>query len=74
MRVIKQAKETQWDFYRLIRLYLMDSWEKIQKELDRVKKPSKGRQKARDRPKKELDYYEDFAIVSLISKEHFMKK
>lgn len=74
MRVIKQAKETPWNFYRLIRLYLMDPWEKVQKELNRVRKPSKGRQKARDRPKKELDYNEDFAIVSPISKEHFIKK
>jgi len=74
MRVEKQSTQTAWEFYSLIRHYLLEPWEKVLEELNREKKTSRGRQKARDRPIKELDFGEDFAIVSPISKEHFLKK
>lgn len=74
MRVLKQSKKTAWEFHRIIRHYLLEPWEAVQSELDREKKLSKGRQKARDRPVKELDFGEDFAIVSPISKEHYLTK
>ncbi len=51
----------------LVRHYLLEPWEKVSEELNRKKKPSRGRQKARDRPIKELNLGEDFGIVSPIS-------
>ena len=74
MRVEKQSTQTAWEFYSLVQHYLLEPWEKVLEELNRKKKPSRGRQKARDRPIKELDFGEDFAIVSPISKDHFSKK
>ncbi|GKV65134.1 hypothetical protein NCCP2331_12870 [Sporosarcina sp. NCCP-2331] len=73
MRVEKElTSQTAWEFHRLIQLYLLDPWERVVEELNREKKPSKGRQKSRDSPKKELDYGKNFAIVDPISKERFL--
>lgn len=73
MRILKNTKKTAWEFYQLICQYLLDPWEAIQEELDRKKKPSRGRQRVRDRPHKKLNYGEDYAIVNPISKEHYLK-
>lgn len=46
----------------------------VQKELDRKKKSSRDIYKTWDRPKKELDFGGEVAIVSSISKEHYLLK
>ncbi len=52
----------------------MDPWTKIEKEFNRILKPSKGRQKIPIKNKKKTNFGFESAIVSPISKEHFMKK
>ena len=74
MRVEKQSTLTAWEFYSLIQHYVLKPWKKVLEEVNRKKKPSRGRQKARDRPTKELDFGEEFAIISPITKDHFLKK
>lgn len=74
MRVEKKSTLTAWEFYSLIQHYVLKPWKKVLEEVNRKKKPSRGRQKARDRPTKELDFGEDFAIISPISKDYFLKK
>lgn len=74
MRVEKKSTLTAWEFYSLIQHYVLKPWKKVLEEVNRKKKPSRGRQKARDRPTKELDFGEDFAIISPITRDHFLKK
>lgn len=74
MRLLKEPNRTIWQFFKTIRQYLLDSWSKVKMEFNRECKLSKGRQKTRDRPKKELNFGFESAIVSPISKEHFIRK
>lgn len=74
MRLLKEPNRTIWLFYKTIRQYLLKSWGEVQREFNRKRRPSRGRQKIPDRPKKEIKFGIESAIVSPISKEHFLKK
>ena len=71
---MKEPNKNIWQFFKTIRQYLMDPWTKIEKEFNRILKPSKGRQKIPIKNKKKTNFGFESAIVSPISKEHFMKK
>src|SRR5699024_4525793 len=74
LRIQKQPKKTIWQFLKTLRQYLVDPWYKIDKEFYRKKKPSKGRRKIPDKPRPQRNYGESIAVVSPISKMHFINK
>lgn len=74
LRVQKQPKKTAWQFLRTLRQYLLDSWNKIEKEFNRPRKQSKGRQKIPDQKPTQREYGESIALVSPISKNHYVMK
>ncbi|MCG7346590.1 IS4 family transposase [Sporosarcina sp. ACRSL] len=74
MRLIHQPNKSTWTFLRTIQHYIFDSMKKLLQDFNRRLRKSKGRRKIPDAAPKEIRYGEDFAIVSPISKEHFINK
>lgn len=74
MRLLREPNREIWQFLKTIRQYLMDSWEEVQKEFNRKRKFSKGRQKIPDKRSKVMNFGFESAIVSPISKEHYTRK
>lgn len=74
MRLTHQPRKTIWTFMRTMQQYLFDPIQRLLKDFNRRLKKSKGRQKVPNPKPKELRYGEDFAIVSPISREHFINK
>jgi IS4 transposase len=74
MRLIHQPKKSIWEFLSTFRQYVFNSINTFLKTLNRRLKKSKGRQKLPNCKPKEIRYGEDFAIISPITKEHFLKK
>ncbi|MFC5466816.1 transposase, partial [Lederbergia graminis] len=74
MRLSREPNREIWQFLKTIRQYLMDSWEEVQKEFNRKRKSSKGRQKIPDKRRKVMNFGFESAIVSPISKEHYTRK
>ncbi|MBO1006023.1 IS4 family transposase [Pseudogracilibacillus auburnensis] len=74
LRLQKQSKKTIWSFLKRLRKYLLDPWDKLDEELNRPKKKSKGRQKVPGKIPIQRDFGVHVAIVNPISKEHFLIK
>ena len=74
MRLIHHPKKNVWSFLTEFRQYIFDPINRFLKCLNRRLKKSKGRQKVPNPKPKEIRYGEDFAIVSPITKEHFLRK
>lgn len=74
MRLTHQPHKTIWTFMRTMQQYLFDPIQRLSKDFNRRLKKSKGRQKVPNPKPKKLRYGEDFAIVSPISREHFINK
>src|SRR5690606_2759839 len=74
MRLLREPNREIWQFLKTILQYLMDSWEEVQKEFNRKRKFSKGRQKIPDKRSKVMNFGFESAIVSPISKEHYTRK
>ncbi|MHA6260948.1 IS4 family transposase [Sporosarcina sp. CAU 1771] len=74
MRLIHLPQRSVWDFLRLMRVYLYKSLTKLVANCNRRLRKSKGRQKLPERIPIPIQYGEDTAIVSPITKEHFLNK
>ncbi|MBS4219169.1 IS4 family transposase, partial [Bacillus sp. FJAT-49711] len=74
LKLLKQPRKTAWQFLRILRQYLLDSWDEVNREFYRPQKRSKGRQKVPSKIPIPRIYGENVAIVSPISKDHYVKK
>jgi len=74
MRLIHQPKKSAWEFLRQMRVYLFRPLNKLLASFNRSLKKSKGRQKLPECIPILMDYGENVAIVSPITKEHFTNK
>ncbi|WP_445683468.1 transposase [Sporosarcina sp. FSL K6-6792] len=74
MRLIHQPKKSVWAFLRVVRLYIFNPISQLLTTCKRRLKKSKGRQRLPDSKPIEIRFGEDFAIVSPITKEHFLRK
>ncbi|AMQ07107.1 IS4 family transposase [Sporosarcina psychrophila] len=74
MRLIHQPKKSVWEFLRVFRLYMFNPISQLLTTCKRRLKKSKGRQRLPDSKPIEIRFGEDFAIVSPITKEHFLRK
>lgn len=64
LRLKSQPNKSSWDFYRLMRLYLLNTWENLEREFNRKpKKRTRGRQVSGLPPNKAIRFGEDYAIV-----------
>jgi len=74
MRLTHQPKKPAWEFLRQMRAYLFRPITKLLASSNRRLKKSKGRQKLPECIPILMDYGENIAIISPITKEHFTNK
>jgi hypothetical protein len=74
MRLIYQPNKSSWEFLRTVQQFLFESIKTLLKDFNRRLRKSKGRQKVPITKSKTIRFGEDFAIVSPITKKHFIDK
>lgn len=74
MRLIHQPRKTIWTFFYTMQEYFLMPLKRLLQCFNSKKKKSKGRQKVPIPKPKAIKYGEDFAIVSPITKDHFIEK
>jgi hypothetical protein len=74
MRLIHQPSKNSWIFLSTVQQFLFSSINALIKDFNRKLKKSKGRQKVPKTKSKTMRFGEDFAIVSPITKKHFIDK
>lgn len=74
MRLTHQPKKTLWTFLCTVQEFLFDSIRRLLQDFSRSPRKRKGRQKIPIPNVKTLQYGEGFAIVSPITRDHFIEK
>ncbi|WP_391207726.1 IS4 family transposase [Psychrobacillus sp. L4] len=74
MRLTYQPTKTLWTFFSTIQEFKLNKMKELLQHFNRKLRKSKGRQKVPIPKPKTIQYGEDFAIVSPITSEHFVKK
>jgi hypothetical protein len=74
MRLIHQPSKNSWIFLSTVQQFLFSSIKALIKDFNRKLRKSKGRQKVPKTQSKTMRFGEDFAIVSPITKKHFIDK
>ncbi|WP_438315156.1 IS4 family transposase [Sporosarcina sp. FA9] len=74
MRLIHQPTKNSWTFLSTVQQFLFSSIHALLKDFNRKLRKSKGRQKIPKTKPKPIQYGEDFAIVSPLTKQHFIDK
>uniref|UniRef100_UPI00129ABC37 transposase n=1 Tax=Sporosarcina cascadiensis TaxID=2660747 RepID=UPI00129ABC37 len=74
MRLVTAPKKTIWTFLSAVQEYLFVPISRLKKEFTRPLRKSKGRQKVPIPDDKQRNFGEDHAIVSPITRQHFVER
>lgn len=74
LRLETAPKKISWTFLSTLQEFLFEPISRLKKDFNRVLRKSKGRQKVPIQGEKQRDFGEDHAIVSPITRQHFVDR